>query len=318
MAIADDSVWVTSTTTSRVLRLDPSSGKILAKVAVGPPPASATRPDPRNEERTVGVQRRWVVVPYRPVDEPRGRTYASPPLLRDCDGRRPDRASVGRPSGGGTVLKIDAVSGHVLATVPVDANPTGIAVYSGAVWVSCRGYEPGAAGQADAALVRLDYRTGTIAARVPLPGSVGSLVATDSQLVVSDPTSSQAPHRAGFPMNDRARSAVTVGLSVALLLAACATSSPPSATRTPLPCANTSWNAAITGVVNPSSKRGGTLDLWGSNDPIDSLDPARTYYGIGVEPPAHLAAGADRIRTKSRHGGSGPRAGPGDDARPSH
>jgi peptide/nickel transport system substrate-binding protein len=37
------------------------------------------------------------------------------------------------------------------------------------------------------------------------------------------------------------------------------------------------WNAAVGSVVNPSTRRGGTLRLASSAD-LDSLDPARTYY----------------------------------------
>lgn len=39
-----------------------------------------------------------------------------------------------------------------------------------------------------------------------------------------------------------------------------------------------SFNAALTSVVNPSTKKGGTLNLVASSD-FDSLDPGRTYYG---------------------------------------
>ena len=39
------------------------------------------------------------------------------------------------------------------------------------------------------------------------------------------------------------------------------------------------FNAAVTGVVNPSTKTGGTLKLLSSSD-CDSWDPARTYYGF--------------------------------------
>ncbi|AEV89008.1 peptide ABC transporter substrate-binding protein [Actinoplanes sp. SE50] len=38
------------------------------------------------------------------------------------------------------------------------------------------------------------------------------------------------------------------------------------------------FNAAVTGVVNPSDKAGGTLNMWTSQAP-DSFDPAISYYG---------------------------------------
>jgi peptide/nickel transport system substrate-binding protein len=39
------------------------------------------------------------------------------------------------------------------------------------------------------------------------------------------------------------------------------------------------YNAAMSGVVNPSDKTGGTLNLWSSQD-ADSWDPARGYYAF--------------------------------------
>lgn len=41
---------------------------------------------------------------------------------------------------------------------------------------------------------------------------------------------------------------------------------------------NAAYNAAIDGIVNPSTKAGGTLQLAAASD-CDSWDPARTYYG---------------------------------------
>ena len=39
------------------------------------------------------------------------------------------------------------------------------------------------------------------------------------------------------------------------------------------------YNAALTGIVNPSTKKGGTLNLWSAQD-ADSWDPARGYYAF--------------------------------------
>ncbi|MFI5839407.1 ABC transporter substrate-binding protein [Catenuloplanes sp. NPDC051500] len=43
--------------------------------------------------------------------------------------------------------------------------------------------------------------------------------------------------------------------------------------------AKNAQNAALTGVLNASDKKGGTLELWSSQD-VDSLDPARGYYAF--------------------------------------
>jgi len=39
------------------------------------------------------------------------------------------------------------------------------------------------------------------------------------------------------------------------------------------------YNAALTGIVNPSDKKGGTLNLMSAQD-VDSMDPARAYYAF--------------------------------------
>jgi len=72
--------------------------------------------------------------------------------------------------------------------------------------------------------------------------------------------------------------AVVAGTAaIALALAACSTS---KGTNTPNTPSATGFNAAVTGVVNPSDKQGGVLKLANSSD-IDSFDPARTYYAWG-------------------------------------
>jgi len=42
------------------------------------------------------------------------------------------------------------------------------------------------------------------------------------------------------------------------------------------------YNAAITSVVNPSDKKGGTLNLWSSQD-ADSFDPVTSYYAWTID-----------------------------------
>jgi peptide/nickel transport system substrate-binding protein len=63
--------------------------------------------------------------------------------------------------------------------------------------------------------------------------------------------------------------------ALALLLAACSKSDS-STSSTPTKGAS-GFNAALTGVVNPSTKAGGVLKL-AMNDDADSYDPARSYY----------------------------------------
>jgi len=72
----------------------------------------------------------------------------------------------------------------------------------------------------------------------------------------------------------------------ALALAACGgggtsattgSSSSASPGSTSTTASNAAYNAGVNGIVNPSSKTGGTLTFAMSSTP-DSLDPGNTYY----------------------------------------
>jgi peptide/nickel transport system substrate-binding protein len=68
--------------------------------------------------------------------------------------------------------------------------------------------------------------------------------------------------------------AVTLGLTTA----ACSSSSNSNGSST-TGSGKSSFNAALTNIVNPSTAKGGTLNLWSSQD-ADSWDPARGYYAF--------------------------------------
>jgi peptide/nickel transport system substrate-binding protein len=79
-----------------------------------------------------------------------------------------------------------------------------------------------------------------------------------------------------YPRSWRARSLAAVGLSAALVLAACGggeTGNQGPDTQ----ATQAGFNAASTSVVNPSDKKGGTLTFANSGD-WDTLDPGETYY----------------------------------------
>ncbi|HEY8319871.1 MAG TPA: ABC transporter substrate-binding protein [Amnibacterium sp.] len=77
----------------------------------------------------------------------------------------------------------------------------------------------------------------------------------------------------------RAAATLTVLTAGALLLAGCSSSgSGGTKSSSSTSSAQPAFNAAVTGYVNPSTKKGGTLKLLASSD-CDSWDPARTYYG---------------------------------------
>ena len=70
------------------------------------------------------------------------------------------------------------------------------------------------------------------------------------------------------------------GAAISLGLAACGggSSKTSSSTSTSSTSSNVSYNAGATGIVNPSSHKGGTLVYLNSGD-WDSTDPGNTYYG---------------------------------------
>src|SRR6201992_3348546 len=81
------------------------------------------------------------------------------------------------------------------------------------------------------------------------------------------------PDQEGPVRRRRAISAGAAALMAGLALAACTSSRAPSPGDT-----SASYNAAISGVVNPSHHRGGTIVFDDSGAP-DSTDPGNTYYG---------------------------------------
>ncbi|MEV6601377.1 ABC transporter substrate-binding protein [Actinoplanes sp. NPDC051346] len=77
-------------------------------------------------------------------------------------------------------------------------------------------------------------------------------------------------------MVSKTRTVAAVGAVVALgLTAACGGNSSDSKTAE----GKSAFNAAVTSVVNASDKKGGTLELWSSQD-ADSWDPVRGYYAF--------------------------------------
>jgi len=65
--------------------------------------------------------------------------------------------------------------------------------------------------------------------------------------------------------------------AVALVLSACGSGGGDDEPKTSETKGASGFNGAVTGVVNPSDKKGGTLKLASHSD-ADSYDPARTYY----------------------------------------
>ncbi len=73
--------------------------------------------------------------------------------------------------------------------------------------------------------------------------------------------------------------AAALGALAALVLAACGGSSGSSGSSSSSGSTSATYNAGITGAVNPSTHKGGTLTFGDSSTP-DSTDPGNTYYAF--------------------------------------
>ncbi|MEU4562532.1 ABC transporter substrate-binding protein [Actinoplanes sp. NPDC023936] len=82
-------------------------------------------------------------------------------------------------------------------------------------------------------------------------------------------------------MSRKTRAIASAGVAVVLGLttAACGGSDSDDSGNTSTTGGKAAYNAAITSVVNPSTTKGGTLNLWGAQD-ADYWDPARGYYAF--------------------------------------
>lgn len=76
----------------------------------------------------------------------------------------------------------------------------------------------------------------------------------------------------------RATALVAVGLATALLVSACGGGGDTPTSEGSGQSTAPAFNAALTGVVNPSETKGGTL-RFANNGDWDTLDPGETYYG---------------------------------------
>ena len=77
----------------------------------------------------------------------------------------------------------------------------------------------------------------------------------------------------------RVLTATGVAVALGLTTAACGGGSDSDSNKGGSSGGKAAYNAAIESVVNPSTTKGGTLNLWGSQD-ADSWDPARGYYAF--------------------------------------
>ncbi len=145
VVIAPSGVWITSWWENTLARIDPSTNHVLQTL-----PLQLTLQD-GVDAIAWGAGSLWVTV-----------------MREDASGN----------SAPGSLLRVDAATGQVLATVPVGREPADVAVAGNTVWVTT--YD-------DGSLTRIDAATNTVAATLPVcPKPIGVVSAFGSTWVSCD------------------------------------------------------------------------------------------------------------------------------------
>jgi YVTN family beta-propeller protein len=178
-ALAPGAAWMTGA--GFVLRLDPSTGRLLRTIRVSPVGAAGFEAESGIDIGEGGV---WVIgsADVVRIDPQTGGIVARIPIAQNATGGPPNptaiavgegavwvasrRVAFSSISGGqnspvlrGTVSRIDPKTNAVVATIPVGADPFGIAVGEGSVWVANRrGFS----------ISRIDPRTNEVVASIPI------------------------------------------------------------------------------------------------------------------------------------------------------
>jgi YVTN family beta-propeller protein len=134
IALGEGALWVIGS--ADIVRIDPSTGEIVARIPIAQNPTGAA---PNPTALAVGEGAVWVAS--------RALTFTSTYIKSQVPIRR------------GTVSRIDPRTNAVVATIPVGADPFGIAVGEGSVWVANRrGFS----------ISRIDPRTNKVVAAIPV------------------------------------------------------------------------------------------------------------------------------------------------------
>jgi YVTN family beta-propeller protein len=134
IALGEGALWVIGS--ADIVRIDPSTGEIVARIPIA---QNSTGPAPNPTAVAVGEGAVWVAS--------RAVTFTSTTLKDEVPVRR------------GTVSRIDPRTNAVVATIPVGADPFGIAVGEGSVWVANRrGFS----------ISRIDPSTNKVVAAIPV------------------------------------------------------------------------------------------------------------------------------------------------------
>jgi virginiamycin B lyase len=157
MDVAFDSLWVGDCEASRLLRIDPRTGRVTASIVL---------PGPPRQESSVaaGEGAVWVTVPgprlvrIDPTTNKITATLDAPAVPGAL------RAGVGGlwfVSAEGTVFRLDAKTGATVAQITVGSVPRFTAIGGGSVWVL---------NQVDGTVSRIDPKTNAVAATIVVSG----------------------------------------------------------------------------------------------------------------------------------------------------
>ena len=203
LADAFGSVWAPSCKDHAVMRIDPATGKVIAKI-----PA-----DPANSEGgiTVGDGSVWIVTKPSTlvrIDPATNAIVKSFPLPSESENPLFSDGFIWISSfGHDQLLKVDPASGQVLKTIPVGPKPRFLTAGAGSIWTLNQG---------DGSVSRIDATTGNVLATIPcgIQGGGGEITFGDGfvwatmfdfPLTKIDPATSKVAAQWGGPGGDGIR-----------------------------------------------------------------------------------------------------------------
>jgi YVTN family beta-propeller protein len=302
IAVGQRAVWVTSSADDTLLRIDPSSGRIVTEVPIAP--ASGERVAGPSGV-AVGYGSVWVADTLANaltrVDPTRNAVVATVGV-----GRRPTRVAVGEGAvwvlnaGDGTVSRVDPRTGEVEATIPVGTSATSIAAGAGAVWVTVGGGRPEPLLPRRRAAIHL---LPTPACSKPVyrgRGRPDFLIASDlpTYLIYRPSTETREMRRAiGFVL---ARHRFRAG-RYRVAYQSCDDSTPAEGTSAPEQCAanarSYAKNQSVIGIVGTFHSFCAAIELPILNaaprGPLALISPSNTYVGLTHAGPGTTATEPD-------------------------
>ena len=203
LADAFGSVWSPSCKDHAVMRIDPNTGKVIAKIAA----------DPANSEGgiTVGDGSIWIVTKPSTlvrIDPSANAVIKSYPLPSESENPLFSDGFIWVSSfGHNELLKVDPSSGAVVSTIPVGPKPRFLTAGAGSIWTLNQG---------DGSVSRVDASTGKLVATIPcgIQGGGGEITFGDGfvwatmfdfPLTKIDPATSKVAAQWGGPGGDGIR-----------------------------------------------------------------------------------------------------------------